>query len=116
MQFPAPSAQGQLTLTGTLYFGIGTQSNNGLGAATVLKTNNSGEISALYNSKTLTKSFIDSGTNFLSFSDSTITQCTGDNEGFYCPATPLTISDDAQQFQWRLGDGQPAGRQRDHLP
>ncbi len=92
LQFPAPNALGQLSLTGTLYFGIGTQSNNGLGTATVLPVDNSGNITATYNNKALSSSFIDSGTNFLSFSDSTFTQCTGDNAGFYCPATPLTIS------------------------
>jgi len=92
LQFPAPNALGQVSMHGTLYFGIGTRSNNGLGSATVLPVNSSGDITAVYNGKTLSKSFIDSGTNFLSFSDSAITQCTGSSKGFYCPATPLTIS------------------------
>ncbi len=92
LEFPAPNAAGQVSLHGTLTFGIATQSNNALGAATVLPVNGSGYITAVYNSKSLTKSFIDSGTNFLSFSDTAIAQCTGQLKGFYCPPTPLTIS------------------------
>jgi hypothetical protein len=79
-------------MTGQLIFGIGTQANNGLGSATVLTTSSTGTLTATYNGQNLTNSFVDSGTNFLAFSDSAITQCTGQLKGFYCPATPLTLS------------------------
>ncbi|MGZ3304507.1 MAG: DUF3443 family protein [Asticcacaulis sp.] len=93
LDFPAPSPLGQATLHGTLYFGIATQSNNAIDAgAAILPIDSTGHITATYNSQVLSKSFIDSGSNFLAFSDGAITQCTGGLKGFYCPPTPLTIS------------------------
>jgi len=61
-------------------------------AGSVLTTTTGGLLTALYNGTTLNQSFIDSGTNFYGFSDSAITQCTGDIKGFYCPATSLTLT------------------------
>lgn len=89
---PAVAVQGQQTLTGTLIFGIGTRANNGLGGRTPLTTSASGKLTATYNGQALNNSFTDTGTNFLGFTDAAITQCTGGLKGFYCPATPLTIS------------------------
>lgn len=89
---PASAPQGQVALNGTLIFGIGTRANNGLGGRTVLTTSNSGRLTATYNGQTLNSSFTDTGTNFLGFTDSAITQCTGGLKGFYCPATPLTLN------------------------
>ncbi len=93
VDLPAPNPAGQVTLNGTLYFGVETETNNALaGDSVIMLVNNSGYITANYNGTTLAKSFIDSGTNFLSFTDSAITACTGQLKGFYCPATPLTIT------------------------
>ena len=89
---PDPGAGGSLKLNGMLYFGIGTRANNALGTHKVLTTTSSGILTATYKGTTLSQSFIDSGTNFFGFSDSSITQCTGDLAGFYCPPTSLTLS------------------------
>jgi hypothetical protein len=89
---PAAPNQGQLSATGTLVFGIGTRANNGVAGHTVLTTSSSGKLSATYNGQTLNNSFTDTGTNFLGFTDSAITQCTGGLKGFYCPATTLTLT------------------------
>lgn len=89
---PSAGTTGVRNMTGQLIFGIGTQANNGLGSATVLTTSSSGTLTATYNGHALTNSFVDSGTNFLAFTDSAITKCTGQLAGFYCPATPLTLS------------------------
>jgi hypothetical protein len=89
-------ATGQATGTGTLTFGIGTQSNNALSStAVVLTTDTGGNFTTIYKSQTLSNSFIDSGSNGLYFPDSTITVCPStqsdpDNSDFYCPATPVS--------------------------
>ncbi|GAC1432249.1 MAG: DUF3443 domain-containing protein [Terriglobales bacterium] len=88
VHLPAASAP-TATLSGSLIFGIGTQSNNALGSATVFTMNQNGNFTTIYKSKSLTASFIDSGSNANYFPDSSITQCTT-SKGFYCPATPLT--------------------------
>ena len=81
--------------TGTLTFGIGTESNNALGSATVLTLDDSGNFITTYKAQTLGSSFIDSGSNGLYFPDSTITVCTKTQSNpqasdFYCPASPLS--------------------------
>lgn len=95
----ATPASGQSIIAGTLYFGIGTQTNNTLGAATVYTVTSStspdgpGLITAQYDGQTLPNSFIDSGSSAYFFEDSTIAQCTDKNfNGFYCPASTLTLS------------------------
>jgi hypothetical protein len=98
ISLPTPPAAGEASLTGTLYFGIGTQTNNTLGSAKVLTTTNSssangaGFVSAIYNGQTLADSYIDSGSSLYLFVDTTITPCTGDYMGYYCPASPLALS------------------------
>jgi hypothetical protein len=97
ISLPAASAS-EASLTGTLYFGIGTQSNNALGTAAVLLTttsaspNGAGLITAVYNGQALNESTIDSGTNLYLFVDSTIPECSGQNRGYYCPSSPLSLS------------------------
>jgi hypothetical protein len=98
ISLPAAPAAGETSLTGTLYFGIGTQTNNTLGSATVLTTTTSsstdgaGFVTALYNGQTLADSYIDSGSSLYLFVDTTITPCTGTYAGYYCPASPLALS------------------------
>ncbi len=88
----------EATLAGTLYFGIGTQTNNALGAAAVLLTTTStspdgaGLITATYRGQTLNESTIDSGSNLYLFVDPTIPDCGGQNAGYYCPTSPLSLS------------------------
>jgi hypothetical protein len=88
---PAVAADGATTLTGALIFGIDTQSNNNVGSATVYATNSSGNFTTTYKGRSLTSSFLDSGSNGLFFPDSTIPRCSV-SSGFYCPATPLSVS------------------------
>ena len=100
---PAVPASGAASLTGTLYFGIGTQTNNGLGGATALTTSTSasksgpGLLTVLYNGKTLTDSFIDSGSNAYFFVDAAIPLCSDTNlNSFYCPPAALALDPVAQ--------------------
>ena len=77
--------------SGTLVFGIGTQSNNALNASHTFNTDAYGDLSATFNGSTLT-SFLDSGSNALFFADSSIPQCGGNLGTFYCPSTTQSFS------------------------
>lgn len=98
VSLPAAPVTGEASLTGTLFFGIGTRSNNGLGAASILFTTTStsnmgpGFITAIFNSSTLNESYIDSGTSLYLFDDASIANCTGTNAGYYCPSSPLSLT------------------------
>jgi hypothetical protein len=79
---------GAPTLTGSIVFGIGTQTNNQLGAATVYTVNSQGNFSTRYKGRTFGSSFIDSGSNAYFFSDASLPLCAG----FFCPPSPLSLS------------------------
>ncbi len=93
IELPAVSGA-EATLSGSLVFGIGTQSNNGLDSATVYDTNGSGDFTTVYKGTTYSQSFIDSGSNGYFFQDSSITQCTPNTgaQGFYCPSSTENLS------------------------
>ena len=87
-----PSVPGPaLTVSGTLIFGIDTQTNNHSGTQTVLTVDQNAELLITYNGNALANSFIDSGSNGIFFSDSTIAKCTPTLTDFYCPANTLTL-------------------------
>jgi hypothetical protein len=98
LSLPAASAPAA-SLSGTLYFGIGTQTNNALGSASVITAttsasrNGPGLITVVYKGQSLPDSFIDSGSSLYFFTDSTIPLCTAsDATGYYCPPSTLTLS------------------------
>jgi hypothetical protein len=89
-----PTVSGaETTVSGSLVFGIGTQSNNSLGSATVYTADpQTGNFTTVFNGTTYTDtSFLDSGSNGLFFVDSGITQCS-DGSGFYCPSSTVNLS------------------------
>ncbi|HTH62512.1 MAG TPA: DUF3443 family protein [Paraburkholderia sp.] len=83
LQLPPIAATGAASATGTLYFGIGTESNNVMTATQRLATDAAGDVVATFNGQTVPLAFLDSGSNGLFFSDSSITSC-GD---WYCPTS-----------------------------
>jgi hypothetical protein len=88
IELPAIAATGVPSVSGSLVFGIGTQSNNGLGGAKVLTLNGAGNFTTVINNQTLPRSFVDSGSNglfFLSTATTGMPVCSGGNP-FYCPA------------------------------
>lgn len=91
LQLPQVAATGAATATGTLYFGIGTQSNNAMTASQRFATDGGGDVLATFNGGTLA-AFLDSGSNGLYFNDSSITGCTGEFAGFYCPSSTEAFS------------------------
>jgi hypothetical protein len=78
------------TVDGTMTFGIGTQSNNALGNATIYLLDASDSFSTSFQGQTLTASFIDSGSNGFFF-PSSITVC-ADSPSFYCPAATQNLT------------------------
>ncbi|HEY4805619.1 MAG TPA: DUF3443 domain-containing protein [Paraburkholderia sp.] len=91
VELPALSAAGQASVEGSLIFGIGTQTNNTFAATSVLGYDSSLLFTTQYNGKTMSESYVDSGSNGLFFLDSSITQCSG-GTGWYCPTATLALS------------------------
>ena len=91
---PTTPDTGAPTASGSLIFGIGTQSNNALGNAQIYTTDSNGYYTVSYNGNPYSGSFIDSGSNGLFFLDAAtlgITDCTSSSAtGFYCPASEIS--------------------------
>jgi len=91
-------ANGQASVGGTLYFGIGTESNNGIGSAQFLTvepgtstTEPPATLVTTFNGTTLPGSVVDSGSNAYYFTDQALTACTNSfDNGFYCSAASLS--------------------------
>lgn len=91
LQFPNIPANGATSFTGTLTFGINTQSNNTVKSNVNLLYTRDSLFNASYNNTNYQGTF-DSGTPFIIFSDNTLPLCTGEFEGFYCPSSPMQIN------------------------
>ena len=92
-----PAASGpQASLSGSLVFGIGTQSNNALGSATVLPLRLDPSFGYVFTTtlsgSTMSDSFIDSGSNSLDFDDNSLTASECQDNPFYCPLTPTSLT------------------------
>ncbi len=90
IDLPAIGSNGAASVNGTLTFGIGSQANNGLGSATVLRTNMSnGFVTTTTSDGTVyPQSYLDSGSNAYFFASSTLTSC----GVWYCPSSPQSLS------------------------
>jgi hypothetical protein len=94
VQLPAVPNGGAQQVGGFLIFGIGTESNNGLGSSVVFSVpdsgSNAGNFTTIFNGTSYPGSFIDSGSNGLFFLDTKTTgiaACSGQNSSWYCPTT-----------------------------
>ncbi len=101
------AALGAITATGTLWFGIGTEGNNSLGAQTVLTASaSSGSITTSYytqsgHSLILPYSYFDTGSNAYYFTDDAIPSVQGcatypgykpqSPDSWYCPSHELSL-------------------------
>jgi hypothetical protein len=94
LELPAVASSGAATVTGSLIFGIDTESNNALGTATVLSVDpGTGNLTVNFLGQALSSSFLDSGSNGNFFTDSSLAQCTSSSEkGFYCPSGTQALS------------------------
>ncbi|MGB7600074.1 MAG: DUF3443 domain-containing protein [Candidatus Sulfotelmatobacter sp.] len=93
IELPTVSGGEEASVSGSLVFGIGTQSNNSLGSTTVYTANSSGDFTTTYSGTIDSSSFIDSGSNGYFF-PSTITTCPTNSgaPGFYCPSGVQNLS------------------------
>ncbi len=103
IELPAVADTGAPATSGSMVFGIGTQSNNGLSAGLhffglngfgSFRTNYKGVNYGPFTGSGSSDSYIDSGSNGLFFPDS-IATC-GSGSSFYCPGSTLSLS--ATQF------------------
>jgi len=94
IQLPSVPTGGAATVTGMMAFGIGTQSDNALGAAKVLTVDPNGNFTTVYGGVAYGSSFIDAGSNGLFFLDSKTTglPVCSTNSDFYCPTSVQTQS------------------------
>ena len=94
IELPSVSAP-EVSLSGSLVFGIGTESNNGLNGATVYPLAptgaNTGDFTTTFNGAVYDQSFIDSGSNGFFF-PSSIPPCSDLDDDFYCPASTENLS------------------------
>jgi len=91
VKLPSVSASGTSLVTGSLTFGIDTQSNNSSAGSNVIPTDSFGNFTTYFNNTTYTYSFIDSGSNALFFPSgslsSVLVPCSSSTVlGFYCPS------------------------------
>jgi len=92
IMLPSVPTGGAANVMGSLIFGIGTQTNNALGTATVLTVDpNIGVITTNYLNATLQDGVIDSGSNGIFFTDPSIATCSVSSD-FYCPNSTLSRS------------------------
>jgi hypothetical protein len=98
MELPATSSEAEATLTGSLIFGINTQSNNQLTAANLFSLNQFDNftvnfptcVSSAGGPGVCDFSFIDSGSNAYFFPDGNIPDCT--DNAFFCPTALTALS------------------------
>lgn len=95
ISLPAVPDGGASSVSGSLIFGIGTQSNNSLIGVQVYTTDDLGNFSVVFNGNTYSNSYLDTGSNGIFFLDSSalgIPDCTDGNSSFYCPSSEVTYS------------------------
>jgi hypothetical protein len=92
IELPSVSAS-EASVSGSLIFGIGTESNNGLGSATVYTIDpNTGNFSTTFDGTAYSdEAFIDSGSNAYYFDDSSLPTCT-DLPFWYCPTSTVNLT------------------------
>jgi len=89
IDLPAVADTGAPSVAGSLIFGIGTQADNVLGGATVLRANSqSGYVTTVSGGQTYSQSYLDSGSNALFIANAGLPEC----GLWYCPSTPLSVT------------------------
>jgi len=95
VSLPSVPSGGASTVSGSLIFGIGTQSNNALGSAQIYAVDQDSFFTTTYNGTQFSNSFIDSGSNAYYVLDSATLgniDCSGDYAGWYCPSSTLSFT------------------------
>lgn len=94
IELPSVPADGTASLSGSLVFGIGTQTNNAIGSASVIGVDTgTAHFTTLYNGTSYNASTIDSGSNAFFFADAGTPVCASPPAaGFYCPPATQNLS------------------------
>ena len=93
IELPSISSSGAATVTGSLVFGIDTQSDNALNSQNVLYANSDGDVTTDFNGQSLPYSLFDTGSNAYYFNDSSIPQCTSSTlAGWFCPGSTIQLT------------------------
>jgi hypothetical protein len=92
IELPMPTSSTAATLTGTLTFGIHTQSNNQVTPGTLLAMDALGNFTTSLAGRSYTTSFFDTGSNGLFFDSTALSACTDSSIGFYCPLTRTSLT------------------------
>jgi hypothetical protein len=94
IQMASLPANGAATASGSLIFGIGTQTNNALGNATILNVDPTYlTLTATIGGVTYPDSYLDSGSSALFLPQNFATACTSQEfSGYFCPPTTLNFS------------------------
>jgi hypothetical protein len=103
LELPTISNSGQNNVSGSLVFGIGTQSNNALGSATVFSLDQ-GLFTTIFEDNDY-YGFTDSGSNGLFFTDSALTVCSDDD--FFCSNKSYSGSGSSSTVQNQGASGSP---------
>jgi len=94
IQLPLLDAGGDPSVSGTMLFGIGTQTNNPVNGVQVYTTDSVGNFTVVFKNSNYSGSFIDTGSNGLFFLNANtlgIPTCQV-NTSFYCPASTANYS------------------------
>jgi len=99
IELPATTSEAEARLTGSLVFGINTQSNNQLTASNLFSLDQFDNFTVNFSTCTSSlnvfgvcdASYIDSGSNGYFFPDSNIPNC-ADNTAFFCPTSLTALS------------------------
>jgi hypothetical protein len=109
LRLPAVPLGGAASADGVLILGIGTRPNNtSFGLTTYHADSSSGDFITVFNGRSYSTSFIDSGSNGLFFNKSSvsalITCDSGIASGWYCPSSTLSLSATIEDYT-----GSPSG-------
>jgi len=94
LTLPSVPELGARRLSGSMIFGVGTETNNALGSAQVYTTDNLGNLTTTFDGQDLS-GYLDTGSNglyFLSDDDIPLPACPGDDSVFSCPDSTVTLS------------------------
>lgn len=103
LRLPSVGASGAASVSGSLIFGLGTQSDNALGSAKIFEVDQYGNFpQVVLNGVTYSSpnngSFIDTGSNAYYVSDASslsstgIVECGSGLSGYYCPGSPVSFN------------------------
>ena len=109
VRLPNVPPGGAVSADGILILGVGTRSNNSVSVTNAFSTNAAGEFTTVFNSRTYSDSFMDSGSNglFLNRSSvSALTTCGSPYSGWYCPSSTLSLSAivEGHSVPFKIGD------------